>query len=242
MRNSVREKDIENICSSIRQNLPNQKMTKGVALAYVNGLAQVYQKAIRDFDPVTKMVNDTDMKEVIYRYYLKQEKHRSRDCGFKDALNKYIQSLPEEFADLVDFNVFVGRFNRVQIENMVAELSYKISKKAANVEMKVKERPENDNLYNLEQQIKKYYETKDILKDGIDLAAAEMIEEEGVKDVKEYVNLLAQRLVSSMVDYVDELSEDVVRFYSQAQLEREARARDSYYDDEIYLSNEERER
>ena len=239
MSNLMREKNIQNMLLDIRKLLPNQKMTKAVALAYVNGLAQVYQKTIRDFDPVTKMVNDTDMKETIYRLYLKQAKHRGRDCGFKGALNKYIQSLPKEFAELIDFNIFTGKYNRVEVENMLAELSYKISKKAAKVEMKVKEKPENNNLYNLEEQIKKYYDTKGILKDGIDLAAADMIEEEGVKDVKDYVNLLAQRLVSDMVDYADELSEDVIRFYSQAQLEREARERNSYYDDERFLGEDE---
>ncbi|MCI8555449.1 MAG: hypothetical protein HFI85_02625 [Clostridia bacterium] len=229
-----REQTLENILLDIKRNLPKKEITAGGALAYLNGLALVYRKTISDYEPAAKVVYEVNMKEVLFSLYKKGE-NRGKDCGFNEAFDLYFQTLPKEFVDLVNINLFRGNFDKKKVEKELTKLTYKISIKAASLNMRVKKEPCLPSLDDVKTNIKNYRETKRVLREGLGDEIGKKKGGEGLEQMGEYVENLAKKIISSEVEYATNLAESVVRFYSNVELDRQAAAREAYFKNHVYV-------
>ena len=226
----------ENLMQDFLANLPNQNLTISSGLALLNGLAIFYKKAINDFSQMDKVVLDTKMKDVIFAKYL--EILSGNDIDFQENFDEYISLLPVDFSSLIVRDIFVGKLSKNRVENELARLAYCVLELAVKNNIK-QEKSDYPSLSNLNGALAEYKTTKEVLNRWKFLKNGNSDYE---KDLHNYVNQLAKRIIENQVDYCDELCDYIERFYSEIEIARENEARERKYYDTFALGSEDYER
>lgn len=221
----------------IKKALPNKKISISGALAFINGLASIYRKSIIDYSEADKMVRDTKMKEVIYTKYLQL---RGYDVNFDNEFDEYLDMLPEEFASNIDRELYKSKkISKRALEAEIERIANRVLNFAVKGGIKEKREPVILDSSQVQKEYEDFASTDKILKSGLSILIRNKQGNEGIELVEDYVNSLAQKAISSEVDYVNTVAENVVRFYSNIEIARGAQRRRAS-DDYIVLGDEEK--
>ncbi len=220
----------------IKKALPNKKISISGALSFINGLASIYRKSIIDYSDADKMVRDTKMKEVIYTKYLQM---RGYDVDFDKEFDEYLELLPAEFLSFINSDLYKSKkISRKALEEDLERISNRVLYSAVQGGIKEKREPKILDASQVQKDYSEYAATNKILMRGLPFVTINEQGAEGSELVEDYVNSLARKAISSEVDYVNEVAESVVRFYSNIEIARGAQRRES--DDYMVLGDEER--
>ena len=220
----------------IKKALPNKKVSISGALAFLNGLVSIYRKSIIDYSDADKMVRDTKMKEVIYTKYLQM---RGYDVDFDKEFDEYLDMLPKEFLSLVNIELYKSkRISKKALEAELERLSGKVLNFAVQGGIKEKREPVILDSSQVQKDYNEFESTNKVLKSGLQILFRNKNGDHGVELVEDYVNSLAHKAISSEVDYVNTVAENVVRFYSNIEIARGNQRQAS--DDYMVLGDEER--
>ncbi len=220
----------------IKKALPNNKISISGALAFVNGLVSIYRKSIIDYSDADKMIRDTKMKEVIYTKYLQM---RGYDVDFDKEFDEYLDMLPKEFLSLVNIELYKSkRISKKALEAELERLSGKVLNFAVQGGIKEKREPVILDSSQVQKDYNEFESTNKVLKSGLQILFRNKNGDHGVELVEDYVNSLAHKAISSEVDYVNTVAENVVRFYSNIEIARGNQRQAS--DDYMVLGDEER--
>ena len=221
----------------IKKALPNKKISISGALAFVNGLASIYRKSIIDYSDADKMIRDTKMKEVIYTKYLQM---RGYDVDFDKEFDEYMDMLPADFASYINRDLYKSKkISKKALEEELERVTLKALRSAVKGGIKEKREPIILDSSKVQKDYSDYESTDKTLRSGLSILIRNKRGDEGVELVEDYVNSLAQKAISSEVDYVNNVAESVVRFYSNIEIARGAQRRRTS-DDYIVLGDEEK--